>query len=252
MLLPPNRLQSHHQRIIHEIMVEHNIVPVPHPDHVVRADATFTQVVQHTYRFVGGYRDTQPDYRYRRYQGVLSHLRHNSRRTVHVDIGCGAGLFSWVFLDWATDRGLGHDLVELYGLDHSPQMLVLANEARARLMQTVANYPDLHYAQDPDALLHELTANHQPATDYAITFGHVLVQAHGPEAIHTFTRVIAHILRLMDAQSQCALIAVDALGRPKEFTAGWDALMTGLQQQGILPEQQENNRAKFATLRRIP
>ena len=94
-------------------------------------------------------------------------------------------------------------------------MLVLANEARAKLMQAVANYPDVHYAQDDDALARELTANHRPATDYVITLGHVLVQAHDPEAIQTFTRVITHILGSMDAQSKCALSLLMLKGATK-------------------------------------
>ena len=256
---PPNRLKDHYQSVILGIMEEQHIESIERPGHIVGGDATFTQAVQNTAWFVAGIGDGQPHYRYRRYKEMLNCMQPDGRREAHVDIGCGAGLFSWTFLDWASDNGLNYDQVELYGLDHSAEMLNLAHQSRSKLTQWIGNYPELHYAQDVDVLMHELTENHRPATDYTITFGHVLVQAHDPEAIQTFTLAIAHIVGLMDDESKCVLIAVDARGSSDEFAASWNALLAELQQQGIYHEQHDapttpindGNRAKLATLRPI-
>ena len=51
----------------------------------------------------------------------------------HVDIGCGAGLFSWAFIDWAIRGGLTFTKLRklrLYGLDHCEQYLRLSRDIR--------------------------------------------------------------------------------------------------------------------------
>ena len=123
-------------------------------------------------------------------------------------------------------------------------------------MPDIANYPDLHYTYDVSVLLRRLTNNRRQATDYTITLGHVLAQAHSSHDILNFTRVITHVLRLLDAQSNCFLIAVDARYWQSEFTSGWDLLLNSLERVGIgnrpYPVQEthrnDNNRAKFVEL----
>ena len=186
---------------IRQIMAERDIQPVDSPDHVVLANANFAEVTQYTYWYV--YRgDTQQDYRYRRYREVLGHITPSGRRVAHVDIGCGAGLFSWSFLDWAMENNLAYDRVDLYGFDHSVEMLNLAREMKTQLMQNIANYPDLHYVDNVDALLRELTEYRREATDYTVTFGHVLVQAHSSSVILDFVRVIVHIIKVAGCSVQ--------------------------------------------------
>ena len=243
---------------IHQIMAEHDIQPVDSPDHVVLANASFAEVTQHTDWYI--YRgDTHQDYRYRRYREILGHITPSGRRVAHVDIGCGAGLFSWSFLDWAMENNLAYDRVDLYGFDHSVAMIDLAREMKTQLMQNIANYPDLHYVDNVDALLRELTEYRREATDYTVTFGHVLVQAHTSRAILSFVRVIVHIMRLLDAQSNCSLVAVDARGRSHEFLAGWNALLKLLEQidvgHELVPVQataiNDDNGARIARLHTI-
>ena len=86
-----------------------------------------------------------------------------------MDLGCGAGWFSWVFLDWAAERGVGYDRLDLYGLDHCPAMLQLAQGARRRLLQYVPDYPVFHCSSEVDALCGLLTENHRENTDYTVT-----------------------------------------------------------------------------------
>ena len=258
-MLQPYRILDFYQPAIAEIMAEHDIplLPVDYRDHIVPADATFEEVAQHTELFIGGRRDDFPHYRYRRYAEVLDLAPYVEQRLAHVDIGCGAGLFSWVLLDRATDHGLAHAMVDLYGLDHSLAMITLAREARTRLMPRVPTYPDLHYADDADLIIRSLTDNHREGTNYIITLGHVLVQAHAPANIQTFTRVISHILALPNNQADCPLIAVDARLRHIAFAEGWDALLASLEQAGIdhdlvaVPTTaiNDNSCAKYARVR---
>ena len=203
----------------------------------VPADATFAEAVQNTNWFCWR-RDTRPLYRYRRYREVLGAARPSGRRVAHVDIGCGAGLFSWVFLDWVRENNLAYENYEnvvLYGLDHSPEMIRLAQQMRAGLMVNIPNYPELRYTHRVDALLQLLTEHHRPTTDYTITFGHVLVQA--PDAIPEFAQVIAHIVQLMDDQSGCAVLAVDARGESSQLAQRWIGLLDRLSRLGIQHQQ---------------
>ncbi len=249
-------VRDHYRRAIREIMAERNIQPPSQqPGYVVSADTGFMEVVQHTHWYVDR-ANRLPHYRYRRYREILDYLGPSGRREAHIDVGCGAGLFSWAFLDWATYQGLGFDRVDLYGLDHCPAMINLAREVRNRLMQDIANYPHLHYAHDVDVFLQSVEENHRTVTDYTITFGHVLVQAHAPHNIQDFARVIAHVYGLMDDESNCVLMAVDARRQAGAFAGGWDSLLNSLGRVGVHYEQatvpatriNDHNCAKVARL----
>ena len=249
-------ISGHYRDAIGQIMSESNIAPAQNPSHIVQAEASFTEVVQHTYRYLADPRNRNRHYRYDRYRELLGCIKPSGSREAHVDIGSGAGLFSWAFLDWAKENGLSYDNVVLYGLDHSEEMINLAHLVRDRLMPNIANYPDLHYTHDVSVLLRQLTDNRCEATDYTVTFGHVLAQAHSSRDILNFTRVIVHILRLLDAQSKCFVIAVDARNWYSEFTSGWDLLLKSLERSAIgqkpYPVQEtyrnDANRAKFVEL----
>ena len=231
-----------YHRAIYDIMDEHEISGLTNsPSHVVPEDAEFKDVLQYTEWHIGYksrtasnlYRVVNEHYRYDRYRSVLNHRRASERRQAHVDIGCGAGVFSWAFLDWATTNGVGYDRVRLYGQDRCEAMVELAQEIRDRLAQNINDYPDLYYSSDVEVLLRQLTEHHREGTDYTITFGHVLVQSHTSEDIQTFTRVISYIIELMDQQSNCVLIAVDANGQSGIFTVALDLLRADVRQAGI-------------------
>ena len=231
-------------------MAEHNIPsPLERPDHQVSANASFRTVVRHTDWYLRR-NDDSPHYRYRRYQEVISAraVDQRNRRQVHVDIGCGAGLFSWVFLDWARNNNLSYDHIDLYGLDHCPEMIRLAHQMRAGLMSNIANYPELHYTHDVEVLLQRLTGHHHQVTDYKVTFGHVLVQS--PYAIPEFARIVAHIMALLDAQSSCVVMAVDALSAQVQFAQSWNTLLENLGQFGILHNQVTVQRTSINDARR--
>ena len=243
--------------VLNKVMDEHNIPPRSERlDPVIPADVSFRIAVRYTDSYCG--RRGQQHYRYQRYREVLRHKQAPKPRQAHVDIGCGAGLFSWVFLDWAKENNLAYGHIDLYGLDHSPEMIRLAQRMRVGLMPNIANYPELHYTHNISTLLQELNARHSPATDYTVTFGHVLVQA--PHAIPDFARVIVHIMGLLDTQSNCVVMAVDALNASNQFAGNWNELLESLGRFGIQHKQitvrqtyiNDSNRAKIAWLSRAP
>lgn len=253
------RVRDLHFGVLDAIMNEHNIEPLPRrPSHIVRADASFAEVVQHTDWWLRR-NDSILHYRYNRYRatlGIRQPTRDRYPRLAHVDVGCGAGLWSWVLLDWAADYNLAYDRIDLYGVDHSPSMIALAYFMRDGLVETVANYPELHYETNVQMLLQALIENHQEPTDYMITFGHVLVQALAEStaldaisAMLEFTSMIVSILRLQDRQSNCVLVAIDARGRTEEFARGWWALLSNLALAGVRNENLvDANDAKSARL----
>ena len=250
------RLQDHYQEVLSEIVDEQNIQRVRRPNHKVSANAGRIEVIQHTEWYVGGSGDSQPHYRYRRYREVMGRLAPGDGRKALVDLGCGAGLFSWAFLDWASERGMSYERLDLYGLDHCPAMLQLAQEIRSRLLRYLPNYPALHYGGDVDALCNQLTGNHIEGTDYTITLGHVLVQAHAPDEIKSFTQVINHIMGLIGPGRNCTLVAVDANRERIAFAEGWEALLSSLERVNVHHEElpisptaiNDNGRAKLAWL----
>ena len=244
---------------LQRVMDERGIAqPAHRPSPVVGPNTSFDDVVRNTawYCWLA---DTQPHYRYRRYREVLQRIRLPSGdyRVVHLDIGCGAGLFSWAFLDWARSGHVGYGRVALYGFDHSPEMINLAHQLRNQLTQNVPDYPDLRYTSDSATLLQDLTKEYQSGTIYIITFGHVLVQAHDYDLgdIAGFAQIITQIVKQYDRWN-CVLVAVDAKGWPVTFASGWSTLLSNLTGSGVEHKMfsvrhtsiNDDNRAKIALL----
>ena len=245
-----------YRHVIDEIMLEYGITPWPgqsrpQNSHIVEIGTNFERAVQHTDSFTGRH-DTQKYYRYNRYMRELRrHVKPGIRRVAHIDIGCGAGLFSWVLLDWATENGLGHDRVDLYGYDYSPAMIRLAVEIRLKLVQVIPSYPSLYYDHDIDAFLHRLKMAWRPDTDYIITFGHVLVQSYARNRSSiekSFAQIIDSVMKLQSAGSTCELIAVDARGASIRLTEGWKLLLDSLGQHDILHRSDYPKYSMYASL----
>lgn len=156
-------VKDHYHQGIYDIMQKCKIRPFKR-GHNIAADAGFAEVAQYTEWHVGYKsreqefrgRYTNRHYRYERYQPVMNRRGPSDRRQVHIDIGCGAGVFSWAFLDWATRRNIGNDRIELYGLDHCKAMLELARMLKDEISPNIPDYPDLHYYSDIDDLLRAL------------------------------------------------------------------------------------------------
>ena len=227
---------------MYDIMTESNIGPSER-DHNIPADASFEHVLQYTEWHMGflNRRQRHPNalqhYRYDRYRSLLELLDISTGEQAHVDIGCGAGVFSWAFLDWLMANGIAHSLVSLYGYDHCREMIRLSYMLRGRIRQSITDYPELYYFQDLKSLTNRLESsskNGSVGIHHTITFGHVLAQAHSPEAIQTYTKIISTIVDIRDPRSTCVIGAVDAIGHFSEFSAGWDLLLESLTSCGFI------------------
>ena len=193
-------------------------------------------------RYTQWYATDAARYRYDRYMAVLRKFTPRGLvdpqaaiTEAHVDIGCGAGLFSWVFMDWAASHGLNHTQLQLYGLDHSPQYLQLSRDIRRKVRAVAPYYPALYYDTSIVGLCDALRQTHVTGANYTITFGHVLVQAHihSPNAIAGFTKVISTMVEVAGERNTCRLTAVDARGRHADFTRAWRCLLEHMSQAGI-------------------
>ena len=235
-------IKDHYQDVIRELMSERDLQPLQRhqrPTPVVRPHTNFDEVLLHTDWFVNT-GDDRAHYWYRRYRELLAglHTSSSNSKIIHFDIGCGAGLFSWAFLDWATAEGVGFDRLALFGLDHSPAMIQLAEEVRDRLTSRISNYPVLQYSGDGDALLRELEQRRNRNTVCVITLGHVLAQTniHTPDDIGRFAQVIARVRGWMRASRKCALVAADARSASLPFLQAWDDLLNQLGNFGVVHE----------------
>ena len=234
-------VRDHYFGVLDTVMREYGIDPAPQQPGVdIQTGTRFVDVVQYTDWYCRR-RDTQLHYRYHRYHEALEHNQPTGRRQAHIDIGCGAGAFGWAFLDWARESGFSGDNVDLYGLDHSPAMLDLAEHMWVGLLDYIPECPGLHYTANTDVLLTKLNDHHRPNTNYTMTFGYALIQAHThtPGAILNFTRTIKRIVELKDAESLCSLVAVDSRRNPVPFASAWDALLNSLRSAGIQPQQRQ-------------
>ncbi len=248
-------VKDHYQTIIREIMEERCIEALSHkPSHQISKNATFVNVIQYTDAYLGKELNTQSDYRYDIYRKMLANLAEVGGRIAHIDIGCGAGPFSWAFVDWATEKGVELSRISLYGLDHSPAMLCLACKIRNRLSDKIPGYPDLQYYQDMDALLVKLKENHADGTSYTITFGHVLVQVYGQdnadEAIYEFAQIVAQAYNMLGGLPLCNLVAVDAStgSWSCQFDAAWDLFREKLKSFGISMKSKCGTSLRIASL----
>ena len=158
-------------------------------------------------------------------------------RVALVDLGCGAGVFSWVFLDWASLTNRPFDALSLFGYDHSPAMLTLAQNVRDFIQPHLPGYPELRTSSTPDGLCDLLTKNHTPGASYLITLGHVLVQSHSPGDLQQFSRIITHVVSLPNRQFATELLAVDARYEGDSFAQGWKLLIDGLVLAGVRCEE---------------
>ena len=254
-------VKDHYQDVIEEIIEDRRLKPLGRPPTPVVAEtARFNEVLLHTDWFVHrGDNPLRPHYRYRRYRELLDGLEvSGAGRLTNVDIGSGAGVFPWVFLDWVADHDLDFDNIDLYGFDHSVAMRELAQLIRSGLTQYISDYPALHYSCDLDDFLQQLTESHIAGTGYVITLGHVLAQTfqYRPGDMENFAQIIAHLHNLLDDDSTSILIAADARRASSLFIAGWNLLLQRLTSSGIEYEHKlvwntainDDSRAKRAVL----
>ena len=138
---------------------------------------------------------TTQHFRYDYYRDALSlafthlHFDPADRRVVHLDIGCGPGIFSWVMYDYiALHETYNGDQVDYYGYDHCAAMIELARLFLRRFPDQYEfhGYSDL--AEISTTLADEELSN----CDVVVTFGYALVQVRDdPAALGDFATLIS-------------------------------------------------------------
>ena len=181
----------------------------------ISEDVPLGQAIGYTYKHisdVGNWsEDSQPHYRYNRYEQALRKFYCNSanKRIMHLDLGCGPGLFSWVVRDYVLKNyGKESGDIELVGYDYAPNMIRLAELFREYLPVDVEYNFEGYY--ELDKIQNMLESKDLSDYDCIITFGHVLVQTEGNrEAMQNFIDIIRRLFPV----NSCILLAVDAFGK---------------------------------------
>ena len=187
---------------------------------------TRTYVVKHT----------TPHFRYKYYHDALSRALQrprfdpSGRQVVHLDIGCGPGVFSWVMHDhMASKKRHRLSSVVYYGYDHCPAMIKLAH---LFLKRFPARY-DFRGYSDLDKMELALKEQDFSDCDVVVTFGYALVQVReSPDALGEF----AELIRYMFPSHTCIVVAVDAYNDPEmrnAFKSQCSALEDALTEIGV-------------------
>ena len=229
-------IKDHYREAIREVMADRGVRPLSwRPGFELSENAGKPEVLHYADWYVAGRGDREQHHRYNRCLGTLRGYRASDRQKVHVDIGCGTGLFAWAFLDWATEKGIAYDHISLYGLDRCQAMLDLAQTIKVKLSRNIISYPHLNYYRKVYDLLQNLTDNHKESTDYVVTFGYVLIQVweNSPRSIQDFAKIIAHIVGLPDAR--CSVLEVDAYSgdRPAKLASAKVSLRESVVAMGV-------------------
>lgn len=176
-------------------------------NYIVEKNATLEESIVYTEGYVVGIGGAH--YRYDYYMDALEEAKefdciHPGRKIVHVDLGCGPGLFAWVVHDYVMARHRKKNAkIEFYMYDHAKSMIKLA-----RIFWK--NFPvqhELNAYHDVDGIRKGLRSQDLSGCDVLVSFGHVLIQTRGDErALSEF----ACIIRELFPSGTCTMVAVDA------------------------------------------
>ena len=222
--------------VVESIAIRANILSSA-SNYRISAGASRSECIRYALRHV--VRHSKPHYRYDRYRVALSLALHMiTSRTdyrgpqLHIDVGCGPGLFTWVVRDWLRHEQF---VVDLYGYDHASEMVNLATEIWTELDESVGS----SWHDDADEML---SSTRGISHDHSlVTFGHVLAQTHDQEhAIQRFGQIISHSVAV-----NCLVVAVDAYGASTKFRIGCDRLKRSLLDYGLRVEVLRGSGARF-------
>ena len=186
---------------------------------------------------------TTPHFRYDYYRDALSRalnrLRFDpaDRHVVHLDIGCGPGVFSWVMHDRMESRKAHRpDSVVYYGYDHCANMIGLAS----LFLDGLPDQYDFHGYCDLAHIRTVLMDEDLSNCDVVVTFGYALVQVRNdPAALEVFADTIR---RLFPSRS-CIVVAADAHHNREmrnAFDSQCNALEAALNKFGVRLEDRES------------
>ena len=179
---------------------------------------------------------TTPHFRYKYYHDALSFAFMQlgfdpaDRRVVHLDIGCGPGVFSWVVYDYmASQETRDSDQVRYYGYDYAAAMIQLAH----LFLERFPVQYDFHGFSDLVEISTALADQKFSNCDVVVTFGYALLQVRdNPTALSDFAGLIASVF----PSYSCIVVAADARNDPATRAAFADqcgALGNALSEVGV-------------------
>ena len=195
-------------------------------DYAVPKDATLAQCIGYAQRYyVEG---DEEHHRYKRCRNLLktamSHVLPNtgSRQTLlHIDIGAGPGLYTWVLRDYVR-RHYPTINLKLYGYERAPKMAKFANMIWGRLDENVT-YSCIY---DKNELYAAAMSGSTRSVYVVLTLGYVLIQADEAGSL----RELADLCENLSVSSNVWLVAIDAYSgnRPTLFEEAWNKLVSFL------------------------
>ena len=214
------------------------------PLYIIRPDDSLEKCIAYTREYVvqkqGQHANSKKHFRYDYYRNALCHAIHHlgfdptDRRVVHLDIGCGPGVFSWVMYDYmAAQNTRNPDPVEYYGYDHCPKMIELAK----RLLDRFPAEYEFRGFSDYDQIATALSDRNFFNCNVVITFAHVLVQVAETPVLPAF----ASLIRKVFPSHSCLVVAVDVRSSVRfgAFRTQADALEIALKERGVTFEEQK-------------
>ena len=198
------------------------------PSYLIPANASRDQCLRYALRYVAGHSTTH--YRYDVYRSCLRRALQSSasrmqtaRPLLHLDLGCGPGLFAWVVHDCLSPAD--YPAIRYYGYDHSREMVILADE----LWSELATGVDASWQHKRKPILSAVSQHSPPHASALVTFGHVLAQTSGQsDAINAFAKLICGTLR-----ANSLIVAYDAQSAATRFAAGREALLHAVRTRGF-------------------
>ena len=225
---------------IREVMAERGVEGAEtQPSPAVPYGASLADALQYTDWYATKRGNEEEHYRFGRYYNAIEKsLRETGHKWAHIDVGCGAGLFWWAFLDWAAEHGVERSGITLYGYDACREMVRLAWMLRAKLGRTVPDYPDLRYASDSGLFIRKLAGGPIDA-NCLMTFGYVLAGNHSDDDIGVFQRIAATTVNSVLHGRSVYLLASDATSGKNlgQLEDGWRKLLSALQAGGARIQQ---------------
>lgn len=238
------RIRKRYVQVV-EAIAKREGVRNAHANFRLSAKATRQQCIRYALKYV--VRHTTPHYRYDLYECSLRWALRASASQIdlqspilHLDLGCGPGLFTWVVQDYFLGKS---PTVRFFGYDHSSEMIRFAEEIWPEVCEGVP----ASWHHDPDDMLSNVLFDGPRHQCSLATFGHALAQTHNQEdTIGRFAQIISQFL-----QANCLVVAVDALNATKCFQLGCEGLEASLRQENLhIDVLQSNGRRFFANVRR--
>ena len=199
----------------------------------VKSNATFAEVMQYLWYYVGR-GAIRPDrlegHRYRTnfYRDTLRQAQLDSVQIQHIDIGCGGGTFTWALLEWCISEGMDLDKIGLHGYDYAPKMVKAAKLIHRLISKRHSqNVPKLNVRSNYRKMLKSIPTTKSESAQYIITAGYVVANSLREEAVNRnetvedFTNIIVEVCAKANDNS-CALVVCDTLNVDK--SNGWATL----------------------------